>query len=204
MTITSLLHEVAHIFTHFEKGFFYSFKQLATRPGQMQKDFLAGDRSRHQKPFSMFFVCATLAALAIYLSSKRSSGMTHLGEVTEEFSRHYYVILQSILLPFYALIAWLLFRSKDFNYAEALVLTVYTLAFVLLLIIPVNMINFLPHHMETTFLEVPVMAGYFTWTNLRFFNTQPAWLVIIKSILLLLAGFIVLQFIANQVILWMM
>lgn len=203
MTVGSILHEVTHTFTHFEKGFVYTFKQLATRPGRMQKDFLAGHRDKHQKPFSMFFVCATLAGLAIYWSIKPSTQLTPIGEMTEEFSKHYFVLLQSALIPFNAFMIWLLFRTKDFNYAEALLLFVYTLAFILLLIIPVNLINFIPHHFDTMFAETPVMAGYIIWTNLRFFNTQPAWLVIIKSLALLLIGFSVFTLLANLVIQWM-
>jgi hypothetical protein len=148
----------------------------------------------------MFFVCATLTGLAIYRSITPSTQTTRIGEATEEFARHYYVILQSVLLPFYTLMTWLLFRDKNFNYAEALVLFVYSLAFVLILMIPVNMIYLIPHHFEPTFAELPVMAGYITWTNLRFFNTQPRWLVIIKSLILLLICMTVFNVMANQVI----
>jgi hypothetical protein len=200
MTISSILHEVTHIFTHFEKGIAYTFRRLVTQPGGMQKDFLLGHRSKHQKPFSMFFVSATLTAFTIYYTTRTSLEMTHLGETTVHFTRHWYVILQSVLLPFYALLTWLLFRSRTFNYAEAVVLTVYTLAFVLLLMIPVNLINLIPHHIETTFVEVPVMAAYFILTNIRFFNTQPTWLVIIKTLIMLLTGFFVFQWIANFII----
>ena len=200
MTVGSLLHEVAHIFTHFEKGFLYSLKQLAVRPGRMQKDFLAGHRGKHQKPFSMFFVCATLAGLTLYWTTKPTVQTTPLGEATEEFSRHYYVILQTVLLPFYTLVTWLLFQSKSFNYAEALILFVYSLAFELILMIPVNLINLIPHHFETTFAEIPVMTAYITYTNLKFFNAQPRWLVITKSLLILLICFAASNFMANQVI----
>jgi hypothetical protein len=204
ITVVSILHEVAHIFTHFEKGFGYTFKQLAIRPGCMQKEYLAGARKKHQKPFSMFFVCATLAGLAIYWSIKPSMQATRIGEVTEEFARHYYVILQSVLLPFYTFITWLLFRSKSFNYAEALVLFVYSLSFVLILMIPVNLIYLIPYHFEPTFAELPIMAGYIIWTNLKFFNTQPRSLVIIKSLIILLICLTVFNVMANQVIHWML
>ena len=204
ITVVSILHEVAHIFTHFEKGFGYTFKQLAIRPGRMQRDYLAGDRKKHQKPFSMFFVCATLAGFAFYWTSRSSSPTTSIEEVTQEFSKHYYVILQSALLPFYTLVTWLLFRSKNFNYAEALVLFVYSLAFELILMIPINMINFIPYHFEISFAEIPVMTGYITWTNLKFFNTQPRWLVILKSLVILVICLAASNIMANQVIHWML
>jgi hypothetical protein len=170
----------------------------------MQKDYLAGDRKKHQKPFSMFFVCATLAGFAFYWTNHPSAGATRLEEVTAEFEKHYFIILQSVLLPFYTLITWLLFRSKNFNYAEALVLFVYSLAFELILMIPVNMINFIPHHIEIFFLEIPVMTVYITWTNLKFFNSQPRWQVILKSLVILFICQRASDIIANQVIHWML
>lgn len=200
VTIASILHEVSHIFTHFEHGFIHTFKSLLTRPGLMQHRYISGQRTEHQKPFSMFFVCATLAALTIYYTTKTSLGDDHHSEAIAHFTKHYYVVLQTALLPFYALLTWLLFRSPVFNYAESLVLTVYTLAFVLLLMIPVNLINLIPHHIETTFAEVPVIAAYFIITNTRYFNTHNSWVVTGKTLLVLLSGFIIFQCIANLII----
>jgi len=204
ITVGSILHEVAHIFTHLEKGFGYTLKQLAIRPGLMQKDYLSGNRKKHQKPFSMFFLCATLAGLTFYWTSQSSEQLTSIQKATEEFSKHYYVILQSLLLPFYALVSWSLFHSKNFNYAEALVLFVYSLAFELILMIPVNMINFIPGHFEISFVEIPVMTAYITWTNLKFFNSQSRWLVVFKSLLILTICLFASNTMANQVIHWML
>jgi hypothetical protein len=200
VTISSMLHEVSHIFTHFEHGFIYTFRALLKTPGLMQQGYINGHRTKHQKPFSMFFVAATLAALTIYYTTKTTLGSGHEAEAVTHFTKHYYVILQTLLLPFYAFLTWVLFRSTEFNYAESLVLILYTLAFVLLLMIPVNLVNLIPHHIETTFIEVPVMAFYFIITNTKFFNTKNKLVTIGKTLLVLLTGFIVFQWIANLVI----
>ena len=206
LTVTSLLHEVAHLFTHLDKGFAYTLKQLGIRPGRMQKDYIRGKRSVHQKPFSMFFVCATIAGLAIYWISK--SYITAQDSPFEEMRMHFYqlyfVIFQSVLTPFYALVLWLLFRSKNLNYTEALVLFVYSFAFMLLFIGLVNLINLIPNHFGTYYVELPVLAVYVIWTNLNFFSEQPAWLVISKSIVNLVICWSASNLITDQVIRWMM
>src|SRR5215210_6216587 len=66
ITLRGLLHDVFHFFTHLDKGFAYTLKQLIIAPGKMQRDYIEGDRARHQKPFSMFFICATITALLRY------------------------------------------------------------------------------------------------------------------------------------------
>src|ERR1700754_2075948 len=70
ITIHTVLHEVAHLFTHLDSGFLYTLKALAINPGHMQRAYLEGHRSRHQKPFSMFFVCATIAGIGIFWMTK--------------------------------------------------------------------------------------------------------------------------------------
>ncbi|HYM95528.1 MAG TPA: DUF3667 domain-containing protein [Chitinophagaceae bacterium] len=205
ITVSSILHEVTHIFTHFEKGFGYTLKQLAIQPGQMQRSYIEGHRSKYQKPFSMFFVCATIAGLAIYWIGRPShTGTTPFEEMREHFYRHYFVIFQSVLIPFYTFITWVAFRSKNFNYAEALVLFVYSLAFLLLLVIFTNAIDLIPHNFETYYVEIPLMAGYTIWTNLNFFNLQTQWLIILKSVISLLICWLASNLITDLVIKWMM
>ncbi|HVT85426.1 MAG TPA: DUF3667 domain-containing protein [Chitinophagaceae bacterium] len=205
VTISSILHEVVHIFTHFEKGFGYTLKELVLHPGVMQRKFLAGQRQKYQKPFSMFFVCATLSGLAIYwIGRPMHGGATAFEEMREHFYRHYFVIFQSIMIPFYALITWLPFRNKKFNYAEALILFVYTLAILLLLVIFTNAIDLIPHNFETYYVEIPLMAGYTIWTNLNFFNTASSWQVIVKSIIALLICWLASNIITTKVIHLMM
>ncbi len=205
VTVSSILHEVIHLFTHFEKGFGYTLKQLLLHPGVMQRKYLAGQRSKHQKPFSTFFVCATLSGLAIYLiNTPAHAGATTFDEMREHFYRHYFVLFQSAMIPFYTLVFWLAFQSKNFNYAESLVLLTYTLSILLLLIIFTNIIDLFPHKFETYFIEIPLMAGYMTWTNLSFFNNSNNWLVIIKSIIALLICWFASNLITTQLINWML
>lgn len=203
ITLGSIIHEVTHTFTHLDKGFGYTLKELAIRPGIMQKKYLSGERTRYQKPFSMFFICASITALVFYWVTKESSGSTHLEATREKFLHNYFVILQSVLSPLFAFILWLLFGNKKLNYAEVLVLFVYTLAFAFLLIIPVSILNLFWNWKWVPFISIPVMGAYVVWTNLNFFNAQRAWIVVIKSILMLLIGWFASNLIGEQVIRWM-
>ncbi len=66
ISIKELLPELFRFFTHIEKGFFYTLKQLIVAPGRMQLTYIEGKRNIHQKPFSMFLMCATITALFRY------------------------------------------------------------------------------------------------------------------------------------------
>ena len=103
ITIHSILHEVVHTFTHADKGFFYTLKNLAIHPDQMQKNYLEGERKTNQKPVPLFFICASIAAIALHFVNTAPYGsQNHFDFVKENFYKNYYVIFQSLLLPFYA------------------------------------------------------------------------------------------------------
>ncbi len=202
ITIGALLHEVSHFFTHLEKGFGYTLKQLATRPGLMQKDYLNGKRQQYQKPFSMFFLCATITGLAIYFINKplTSQLLSHEDEIELHFFRHYYVIMQCVMIPFYALMTWLVFYSKKWNYAEALVFLAYTLAFSFILSAITNTLNLLSLDFETYYVELPVLGLYIIWTNLNFFKGQPTWSIVLRGLLLVFVCWFSANVVAHEVI----
>ena len=198
LTLHSILHEVFHFFTHLDKGFFYTLRMLALQPGKMQKGYIDGHRVKHQKPFSMFFVCGSVTAFALYLIHKPSGEMTHFDEAMADFRRHYYVLLQAALLPLYALVTWLLFRNNKINYAESLIYFAYTLSFMLLLVIFTNVFDKLTHgRFPTWYIEVPVLLGYLLWTNFRFYPAEKWWGNILKTIISITVSYFISNYISD-------
>ena len=195
--LSGLLHEVVHTFTHFEKKFFFAVKQLAIRPGFMQKNYLAGHRAKPQKPFSMFVVSATLCSLALYFISMYSSSEQ------EYFYKHYWVFIHAAFLPIFSFTTWLFFKNSKFYYAEALVLTIYMLGFMLLVIVPINLLSFFFNNGIVSICEIVFLASYNVWTNLNFFNNKRPWLVIIKSIVALVLNYILLNEASIQLMHWL-
>ena len=86
ITIPSIFHEVVHTFTHADKGLLYTLKNLAIHPGIMQKNYLEGERKTNQKPFSLFFICASIAAIALHFVNAASQGsQSHFDIVKRKF-----------------------------------------------------------------------------------------------------------------------
>ncbi|HRP34083.1 MAG TPA: DUF3667 domain-containing protein [Agriterribacter sp.] len=190
ITISTLLQDIFHLFTHFDKGFGYTLKQLIIAPGRMQRTFIKGDRSRHQKPFSMFFICATFSALCRYwlLNVYHES---NTAEVT--FFREYMVFLHIALIPLYALIANLFFYRSGYNYAEMGVLLLYTLSLLFIVAPFVFLLKFIWPHLDTAYIEFPFFSVYFIITFINFFNRTPWRKVTLLSLLIILIAFIINQ-----------
>jgi hypothetical protein len=193
ITLQSIFHEVFHYFTHLDKGFGYTLKKLITEPGTMQRQYVEGERARHQKPFSMFFICGTITGLGYYfihLLMARLHGQQDAAET--DFFRHYFVIAQALMLPLYTLITWLFFKNEVYNYAETLIMMLYNTALVYLALVPINALQLLFPGYENRYLELSFVLVYNMATNLHFYNGKRS-VVVIKSLLVILACYGVSQ-----------
>ncbi|MEO8172098.1 MAG: DUF3667 domain-containing protein [Sediminibacterium sp.] len=187
ITLKVLLHDVFHFFTHLEKGFGYTLKQLIVAPGTMQREYVEGKRVNHQKPFSMFFICISICALMRYLVFQE----LHKSEAN--FWHNYSSFLYIFLVPIITLFNWLLFARGKNNYAETGVLQLYMLAFIFLAVIPISLVLFIWHDLDTAYIEFPLLAVYSVITFVNFYNTSPRWLVIIKSLVAISFVFLLVQ-----------
>lgn len=186
LTVHGILHEVFHFFTHFDKGYPYTIKKLMTGPGKMQLEYVEGHRSRYQKPFSMFFLSATIAALALYWINSllvKHFGTDNSGEVA--FFHERWVLLQVSLLPLFSLICWLFFRKTGFNLAEIVILQLYSFSFVFILLIFIHLSKFLFPHFNTRFVELPLVLIYCIITNFNFFDKIPKWKNLVLTIFMI-------------------
>jgi hypothetical protein len=199
-TLPHLLHEVFHLFTHVEQGLIYTLKELLLRPGDMQRRYLAGQRTRFQKPFSLFFLACTLTALGQYGIKSLVARWYGVSDDSGDYFRHYFALMQVGLLPLYALITWLFFRRDRYNYAEIAVVVLYSLSLLLNVILLLNALRLIWPHFETRYVELPLVVVYNTWTYLRLFPQASRWGLGAKSLLINSLCFLVSQVAAELVV----
>jgi len=201
LTVKGLLHEAFHFFTHFDKGFPYTLKKLIIAPGTMQKEYVNGFRSKYQKPFSMFFICATLAALALYWINISLVKYFDAGDAGEaEFFHQYWVILQVIMMPLYTLITYLFFRESKMNYAEILVFQLYLFSFLFLVLTLIHLLKFISPHLQTRYIELPVIILYTVITNFNFFYNRSKWIIIAKTVLAIGISFLLASYLQDLLV----
>lgn len=201
ISLSGLLHDIFHFFTHLDKGFGYTLKRLVTTPGHMQREYLEGDRARYQKPFSMFLICATVTAIGRYWIFQVLMKYYGTGNTTEATFFHEYMIISfSLLLPFHVLLIFALFYKSGYNYAEIGVLTLYSFAFLFLGAVCITLLRFIWPEMDTAYIDLPFFLMYNTITFMNFFHRQPRWLVAIKSVVVISAIFFSIQFTEDFVI----
>ena len=154
----------------------------------MQRMYLLGLRLHYQKPFPLFAISGSFCALALFFIYRHAPG-----ESEQEFYKHYYFLVQTAMLPFYALITYILFKSPKLYYAEALVMNVYMLGFMSVFIIPINSLSFFLPNGIISMLEVIFLISYNIWTNLNFFKGKTLWWVVVKSVVGIIASYLLFQ-----------
>jgi len=127
-------HDFIHGILHFDKGFFYTIKELFTRPGHSIREYVQGKRTRHFNYFATIILLLTISyflkkwaqidASVMYDDKSKATGML---KVLKDYSK----ITAFIHIPIIAFISYLFFKKSKQNYTENLVLNLYLLSGIL-------------------------------------------------------------------------
>ncbi len=188
MNLHFLVHDIQHGLFHLDKGFFFTIKELFTRPGYTIREYLQGKRVKHFKPISLILLLAgILGLLSHYFHYDMLSDTVQVSgtgaqdeeirksikEVSEWVSAHY-ALVSLLLLPVFTLGTFLSFRKKGYNFVEHLVINAFLTGQRLVLRILLfpgfyflsgdNLKNF------SMFINTVIFILTF-WTLFQFFNT---------------------------------
>jgi hypothetical protein len=155
----------------------------------------------YQKPFSMFLLCGTIAAVIRYWIFYTLVQIYQTDTFFEaQFFHEYMVIMYIALVPFYALTIYLLFIKSGYNYAEVGVMLLYTSSIFFLLACLICFLKFIFPDFDTAYVELPLFTFYLFITLFKFFKTIPWWIVAIKSLIIIAVIFSINQVMENIVI----
>lgn len=137
-------HDFIHGIFHFDKGFFYTLKELFSRPGHSIREYVQGKRTKH---FNYFATIIFLLTINYFLKKWTKIEMSSLFNQTSasglfKILKDYSKITAFLHIPIIALASYLFFRKSKQNYTENLVLNLYLLSGILAisLILPFSML----------------------------------------------------------------
>ncbi len=123
-------HDFIHGIFHFDKGFFYTIKELFTRPGHSIREYVQGKRVKHFNYFATIILLMTIGyfikkwtkidASGLYDDKKTVEGLL---KVLKDYSK-FAVFLH---IPIISILSYLFFKKSKQNYAENVVLNLYML-----------------------------------------------------------------------------
>ena len=168
-------HELLHLF-HFEKGFFYTAKELLLRPGDSIKEFIDKNRNKHMKPVPFLILTSVLFALVanfthsdkIFDDQVSTFGTSKVADIFNWMKAHhgYGNIIEGI---FIALSVKLFFRKYKYNLFEIVILMCFVIGQgTLLLAITTLFFGVLKAQLYQTIITI-ISFGYSAWAIGQFF-----------------------------------
>ena len=188
-------HEFLHLL-HFEKGFFFTVRELLTRPGISIREFLNKNRNRHMKPVPFLILTALLFTLVLHFTHTDKiyndqinflAGKTKIYDIYIWIQSHhgYSNLINGI---FIALSIKLFYGKYQYNLFEIIVLLCFVIgqATFLSTIITIFLGTFNPKIGLT--ISGIVNLVYSTWAIGQFFDNSKI-LGFIKSFFAIIFGF---------------
>jgi hypothetical protein len=168
-----------------ERGLGYTVKQLLARPRAAVEEYLFEDRHRMVKPLGFLLL---VVAIAAYLSSFLLNFERELGPLLAQdpffqslpedirklfirffnLSQQYFNLFLMSNIPATTLATYLIFRDKQLNFPEHLVINVYIFSIQTLLILP--LIPFMVKVPVLPFMVLILNIGYFYYALTKIFD----------------------------------
>ncbi len=134
------LHDIPHSIFHIDKGFGYTFKELLLRPGKTLREYLAGKRVKHFRPFAYVVLMAALYILlsglirkaTVFFGTQMGMAVTY-GKLG--FFWQYLSVFFFIMIPFASFATWFVLRKEKYNYWEHFLINTYLTAQMSLLLL---------------------------------------------------------------------
>ncbi len=210
LTFARFVSDSFRQFTDLDRGLWYTLWMLFKRPGQVVQDYLHGITIPYTPPIRYLILWITVSFLAYFSFGNWEQQMAELDmwlaqepeqpqlkwqEIVQKYSQ----LFALLNVPILALMTWLFVRKQGMNYTEHLIGNAYwygQISFLSLLLLPVQ--NLLGNHslFWGTLLALVLMQGYYLIVMRGFF--RQSWLAaLIKSLLVVLLGFVMYSLVAG-------
>lgn len=195
-----VMHEIQHSLLHVDKGIFYTIKELLIRPGCTIKEYLAGKRVSHFKPFAFVIILGTIYGFICHflqtypessiLAVDSQSETARYSNITLDWLYSHYSFAMLAFIPFYALGSYLVFRKEGYNYIEYLVICSYIVGIQILLFIAVYFIYYFTLSFWVVSAIFVISYLYHIWVFIQIFDKSSRTVVFFKTLLSMLLSFL--------------
>ncbi len=179
-----LVQDVPNSVFQLNRGFFFTVKEILTKPGHAIRNFIEGKRQAYYKPIAFLIVVSTIYILINYFMGVNSlvedvlTGI-EIGARAEEDESNlfftkwlpkYQIYVPFFVLPLFSIASYLAFRKSDYNYVEHFVLNVYITAQQFIIYSAFAFV--ISDDGPLVLLQFIIGIGFVFWTYIQFFSNK--------------------------------
>ena len=182
------------------RGFFYTLKELFTRPGHSIREYIEGKRIQHFKPISFVLLIGLIYAILVHYFEWKTAlhgvldGMGNYEEGKDVESNSFSHVLRwmianyqysaLLVLPIWALGSYLAYLRKPYNYFEHFILVSFLTGMGILMSTGFRLLASGVPQFEDAITNASVLAyAYYIWAYTQFFHRTNPFLIILQTLL---------------------
>ena len=143
LTLKNLFEHISETFFNYDNKLFRTIIYLIKKPEDVIGSYVNGVRKKYVNPISFFGLSLTLTGLSIFFIKKfylkylgfSSISNVYSNEVSQNMTQNltansleYSSLIYSALIPFFAIISFIIFHKKAYNFTEHIVLYLYSMS----------------------------------------------------------------------------
>jgi hypothetical protein len=203
-----VLHNLAHAFFHVDDGFFYTIRQMATRPGHTIREYLDGKRKAHYNPFLLLLLLAGVCSvLYVHFHFQTMLADVSLDKVESKSSllAHKYFFTRTLVFCCICSIGdYLIFQKSKYSFVEMVVVNVFIFSEVTvfqMLFVPVLLLGrYFGINLYLRIVFILFVMGYLFVCHYQFHYARGNKRLIGKIVLALLCYFAAAIVIGNTIV----
>lgn len=203
-----IAHYLPHAMLHLDKGFFYTIKELATRPGYVLRGYLEGKRKPYYNPFLLLILASafcTFLFIIFHLDTILAVVKVEKLEKENTFVAHKFMVIRAIYFGLVCSVGdYLLFYRRGYNLPEMILVNTFAFAEISIfqiLLIPLLLLgrhfNF-SRYIAAAFLIIAL--GYMFLVRYQFYKTAGNNKLVLKIALALLCYIIFILISAQTIV----
>ncbi|EDP71631.1 hypothetical protein FBALC1_04067 [Flavobacteriales bacterium ALC-1] len=206
LSFKNLFEHLSETFFNYDNKLLRTFTQLIKNPEDVIVGYIKGVRKRYINPISFLGLALTFSGLSIFLIKKFY--IQHLDfstlfegvkvsqdifDATSGSALEYNSLFFSFLIPVLALISWVVFLDKKYNFTEHIIIYLYTMSLLSIIMVLITQIALLiipEYFIILSMLTWPLMFAYNCYALKRIFKLS-AGNLILKAFVALALFFVV-------------
>ncbi|PXV58478.1 uncharacterized protein DUF3667 [Dysgonomonas alginatilytica] len=196
--LSHLVEELQFSFLHINKGMIYTVKELILKPGYTIKSYLSGKRVQYFKPFTFLLIWGSIYGLVlhffnVYPDSEMNRQNNAIFDINYIYNWYYshYSLIQLLIIPFYALSSYVLYRKSNYNYIEHLVISSYTHGVKVIILLLFYPAFYYSHSRGVYLITLACLYIYNIYVLVEVFKTSSWFKAILKAVISIVLTLIV-------------